>query len=887
MRKIAFFVVAAMFACAPPKQGDDDTGMAADGVQSDADVAQDSANDGIIVPAQGHPVDGWSRPKGFAVLTFCIDDSANKTYKNGQLQWTGSFAWDKKTNTIKYASSWLPTDGPFIPLYDDGPMSKGGHEAKCGKPGDHKFCAETYLKADKDYTIEYGALDEHDHWIWVGPNGTVTSPRGSTDVYELPGLSLAAFGDIDYKVMLDTSKLHDQYKTITPKDYDVYVKTSANSWAPVQLLDNGKNGDDRAGDGVFTYQQSTHLGPHDGLCYKGQHVQFVFMFVMKGMDPDAGQEYKVDGNCAMEGVSAVTDAEKPGDFRPADVLMERDSRGRTFNTTLVVGGGKPWCKTDDDCFEGKCGQGGCTDMNQEKLTITGITPTQGPITGGTLVTIQGTGFQDGTGVNFGDTPAVNVEIKDAGHIQCKTPPHDAGRVDVTVKTPDGQSAVLTQAFEFTDENPMVTITDAVLDPPLDVETEQGVPTLDLNAKVKIENGDHTAIQAECGYGLQGSDPTKNTDWPFIPATYTRDENGYSHYTANLTINQPGKYAFTFRFKVGQKWVYADSTGLGDGFDAGKLGLITIPQPVTRPEITSVIPDHGPTTATTEVTIEGNHFQDGAVVIMGDTQITPSSITETAIRFTAPKHAMGMVDVTVKNPDGHTDTQTQGFVYVPKGTPTIDGTMDEGEWDPSWLVATNNIETDVANNELKKLYVAFDNTNLYVAIRGQSDGDHYLIGYLDVDYGDNTGYNNFTALDDNTGNGDLDDALSGIFIVDDAKFGADWGFGTIGMQSYVPDDSDAFSAFVGWRQFAERTNFYWKKGPLIAGTGVIEGAIPLRDLWGPEAARVPMRHHIALVVVITNKYGNERVNQALPGKHDADNPMHLDAVDLWIRPDNDR
>jgi hypothetical protein len=142
------------------------------------------------------------------------------------------------------------------------------------------------------------------------------------------------------------------------------------------------------------------------------------------------------------------------------------------------------------------------------------------------------------------------------------------------------------------------------------------------------------------------------------------------------------------------------------------------------------------------------------------------------------------------------------------------------------------------------------------------------------------------LADNSGNGDLDDALSSLFKIDTQGFGAEWGFGTTGMQSSVPSqDNDGFSDFAGWREFTERTNFHWKRGPFIAGDGVIEAAISLRELWGPEAARVPGRHHIALVVVITNKYGNARVNQALPGKFDSDTPMHLDAVDLWIAPGN--
>ena len=902
MKKGFLLVMLAVFACGTPKQGGLDSGVdvpAGEGVQPDTAVDTSVADSRQVEAVAGDTstdISGthWTRPKGYAVLKFCVDDSANKTYRDGQIRWTGSFKWDAKTNTIKYASSWLPTDGPFIPLYDDGPISKGGHEAEGAVAGDHVFCAETYLKADKAYTIEYGTLDEHDHWIWQGPNGTVDIPKGSTKVYDLGTQKLAKFGKIDFKVAIDMSKLNKQFKSVTPDGYDVYVKTSANSWTPVQLLDNGKKGDAKAGDGVFTYQQSQHLGPHDGLVAMGQHVQFVFMFVMQGMDIEDGQEYKVGADCAMDGVAAWTDAAKTGDFEPADVLMERDSRGQVFNTTVIIGGGNPWCKVDKDCFKGKCTSDGCSLGTQEgQLAITGVRPTQGPATGGTKVTISGSGFADGATVQFGGKDADDVTVKDATTITCTTPAHEKGKVDVVVTNPNDKSATLARGFEYIRQNQAVTIEDAVLLDPLTLNVEQGVPSPALNAKVKVKNGDHQSIQAQCGFGPYGSDPGTSGQWQFIKAIYSNDDGGYALYNANLMLATPGKYAFTFRFKGDGDWVYADSTGTADGFDAAKIGTITVPQPVLKPDITSVIPDYGPTNASTSVRIEGHNFKDGAKVLVDGQEITPDSVAEDKITFTAPSHAMGLVDVSVKNPDGQVDTQTGGFVYVPEGTPEIDGTIG-ADWDPSWQVADNNIETDTAGNELHKMYVAFDNDNLYIGIAGKSDASHYIIGYLDPDYGDGQGYRDMTKLGDNSGNGDLDDALSSTFVIDNTDFGAYWGFGTLGMKSMQATDKPGDFPDAGWRAFIDPQypdvgpqNFGWEQGAVVCGDSAIELSVPLKSLWGPESARVPMRHHIALVVVITNLYGNKRVNQSLPGKFDSSNPMHLNAVDLWIRPGNEQ
>ena len=74
-------------------------------------------------------------------------------------------------------------------------------------------------------------------------------------------------------------------------------------------------------------------------------------------------------------------------------------------------------------------------------TVTGISPAVGPITGGTSVTISGTGFQGATAVDFGDTAASSFVVNPAGTLITVTSPAGvAGLVDVTVTTATGTSA---------------------------------------------------------------------------------------------------------------------------------------------------------------------------------------------------------------------------------------------------------------------------------------------------------------------------------------------------------------------------------------------------------------------------------------------------------------
>ncbi|HEX7706030.1 MAG TPA: IPT/TIG domain-containing protein, partial [Thermoanaerobaculia bacterium] len=79
-------------------------------------------------------------------------------------------------------------------------------------------------------------------------------------------------------------------------------------------------------------------------------------------------------------------------------------------------------------------------------TISGISPSGGPSTGGTEVTITGTGFQSGAEVTFAGNQCTGLTVVNATTITCTTPSMPAGTVDVTVTNPDGQSATLAAAF---------------------------------------------------------------------------------------------------------------------------------------------------------------------------------------------------------------------------------------------------------------------------------------------------------------------------------------------------------------------------------------------------------------------------------------------------------
>ncbi|NVN92962.1 MAG: fibronectin type III domain-containing protein [Desulfuromonadales bacterium] len=81
-------------------------------------------------------------------------------------------------------------------------------------------------------------------------------------------------------------------------------------------------------------------------------------------------------------------------------------------------------------------------------TITTISPTIGPLSGGTSVTIIGTGFTGATAVNFGSTSAASFIVNSDTQITAISPTGSAGTVDITVSGPEVTSFPST-ADQFT------------------------------------------------------------------------------------------------------------------------------------------------------------------------------------------------------------------------------------------------------------------------------------------------------------------------------------------------------------------------------------------------------------------------------------------------------
>lgn len=80
--------------------------------------------------------------------------------------------------------------------------------------------------------------------------------------------------------------------------------------------------------------------------------------------------------------------------------------------------------------------------------LASVTPQRGNPYGGTAVTLRGLGFEQGSKVRFGTVEASAVQVTSGDVLECVSPAHPVGLVDVEVELPSGQLLRLNNAFEF-------------------------------------------------------------------------------------------------------------------------------------------------------------------------------------------------------------------------------------------------------------------------------------------------------------------------------------------------------------------------------------------------------------------------------------------------------
>ncbi len=85
--------------------------------------------------------------------------------------------------------------------------------------------------------------------------------------------------------------------------------------------------------------------------------------------------------------------------------------------------------------------------------VSSVGPSSGPVGGGTSVSIAGAGFTTGATVSFGTAAATSVNVTSAATVTAVAPAGNAGKVDVVVTNPDGQTGRLIEGFTYLASGP--------------------------------------------------------------------------------------------------------------------------------------------------------------------------------------------------------------------------------------------------------------------------------------------------------------------------------------------------------------------------------------------------------------------------------------------------
>jgi hypothetical protein len=252
--------------------------------------------------------------------------------------------------------------------------------------------------------------------------------------------------------------------------------------------------------------------------------------------------------------------------------------------------------------------------------LTSVAPNQGPTTGGTTLTLTGTGFTGATAVRFGATPATSFTVTSATQITAVAPPGAEGPVAVTVSTPGGTtSPSVPQSYFY----------------------YLGLPALSsvVPASGPTPGGNTVTLT---GTNLTGATAvqfgaTAASSFTVVSATQITAVAPAGTGTVQITVTTPG----------------------------GTSNPLTYTY-VTVPVLTAIAPNQGPMTGGATVTLTGTGLTLATAVTFGATPAPFTVISDTLLTAVVPAGAAGTVTATVTTPGG----TSNGLPYVRIPPPSI-------------------------------------------------------------------------------------------------------------------------------------------------------------------------------------------------------------------------
>ncbi|WP_168187246.1 IPT/TIG domain-containing protein [Salinibacterium sp. UTAS2018] len=329
-------------------------------------------------------------------------------------------------------------------------------------------------------------------------------------------------------------------------------------------------------------------------------------------------------------------------------------------------------------------------------TVSNMTPVEGPLAGGTAVTITGTGFTGSTGVTFDGADGTSFTVVSDTEITVSSPAHAAETIDVIVVHPIGNA----DAGEFT-------YTAA----PIISSLSPNIGPIDGGTAVTITGSGFTGSTGVTFDGDDGTLFTVVSDTEITVTTPAHEVAVVDVVVLNTPANStPGAFSYqeaptvsgiapdegplaggtevtitgtgftgatgvTFDGEDGTSFTVVSDTEITVTTPAGVEGAaaVVVEHPagdasagdftyVAAPTISAMDPDLGPIAGGTEVTITGTGFTDATgVTFDGDDGTSFTVVSDTEITVSSPAHAAGAVAVVVEHVGG--DTAAGDFIYL--------------------------------------------------------------------------------------------------------------------------------------------------------------------------------------------------------------------------------
>jgi hypothetical protein len=298
------------------------------------------------------------------------------------------------------------------------------------------------------------------------------------------------------------------------------------------------------------------------------------------------------------------------------------------------------------------------------LTATSVSPLSGPTTGGTTITVAGTGFVSGATVSIGGTLATNVTYVSSTRLTARTPAKAAGGYSVVVRNPNGQVANTPVGFTYTSTSTGTLTATSVS--PLSGPTTGGT-TITVNG---------TGFVSGATISIGGTAATGVT---FVSST-------------RLTARTPAKAAGGYVVQVRNPNGQTANTPTGFTYTSSTTS--------TAPRADTVSPGSGPTTGGTLITVNGANFVSGATVKVGGKLATSVTfVSSTRLTARTPAMPVGGYPVIVTNPNGQWDNTSSGFLYVSGTTAAAETTSAASLAAETTLYLAEGVESDQMHTQL--------------------------------------------------------------------------------------------------------------------------------------------------------------------------------------------